>query len=289
MKFTILQCLSVLILLVLNSGSNAEVTRQSRMYDTYPTMIMHETYPIDIPPDNPTDDLPTFNPTPTTTPTAAPSTIPPNPPITNSPNIPTMNPTPMSADGGGGGGGGSRGEGGTGSGGGGAWCVANPSASEKALQVGLDYACGFGGADCSTLQSGASCFDPNSVKDHASYAYNAYYQKNPAPPSCDFGGTAQLVYTDPSSGNCHYSSSKASTSTTPTTQTTPTPVMQIPPTTFGPPTSPFSNFPGPPFSGGSGFVPEPTGSPNMAACMSQQWLLVFSSTSILMYNFIAND
>lgn len=185
---------------------------------------MHDTYPTDVPPDNPTGDVPTFNPTPTTTPT-----IPPNPPISFPPNIPTTtpttpttNPTPsfggggggdtgggggngggggIGGGGGGGVGGGGGGRGGIGGGGGGVWCVANPSASEKALQVGLDYACGFGGADCSTLQSGASCFDPNSVKDHASYAYNAYYQKNPAPTSCDFGGTAQLVYTDPSKQN----------------------------------------------------------------------------------------
>lgn len=81
---------------------------------------------------------------------------------------------------------------------GGSWCIANPSASETALQVALDYACGFGGADCSAIQSGASCYDPNTVRDHASYAFNDYYQKNPAPTSCVFGGTAQLTNTEPS-------------------------------------------------------------------------------------------
>ncbi|KAL2895544.1 Glucan endo-1 3-beta-glucosidase 1 [Bienertia sinuspersici] len=107
--------------------------------------------------------------------------------------------------GGGGAPGGGAGGGGTGGGaGGGAWCVANPSASEKALQVGLDYACGYGGTDCSAIQPGGSCANPNTVKDHASYAYNDYYQKNPSSTSCDFGGTAQLVHTDPSTGSCHY-------------------------------------------------------------------------------------
>uniref|UniRef100_A0A0E0NBQ7 X8 domain-containing protein n=1 Tax=Oryza rufipogon TaxID=4529 RepID=A0A0E0NBQ7_ORYRU len=69
--------------------------------------------------------------------------------------------------------------------GGGSWCVASPTA----LQVPLHYACGHG-TDCSAIQPGGSCFNPDTVHDHASYAFNSYYQKNPIATSCDFSGTA---------------------------------------------------------------------------------------------------
>lgn len=78
------------------------------------------------------------------------------------------------------------------------WCVASQTASKTALQVALDYACGYGGADCSAIREGGSCYNPNTVRDHASYAFNEYYQKNPIPTSCDFGGTAVITNVDPS-------------------------------------------------------------------------------------------
>lgn len=129
------------------------------------------------------DNVPIINPsTPTTTtPIVNPYTTPPAPVYTDPTTTPTTTPTtatPATSTG--------------------AWCIASPTASETALQVALDYACGFGGADCSAIQASGSCYNPSTVRDHASYAFNDYYQKNPVPTSCVFGGTAQLSYTDPS-------------------------------------------------------------------------------------------
>ncbi|PNX90305.1 glucan endo-1,3-beta-glucosidase 12-like protein, partial [Trifolium pratense] len=90
---------------------------------------------------------------------------------------------------------------------GGQWCVADIGASESDLQAALDYACSKGGSDCSQIQPGAICYEPNTLIGHASYAFNDYYQKNPIPTSCVFGGTAKFTSQDPSNGECHYASS----------------------------------------------------------------------------------
>ncbi|XP_010557140.1 PREDICTED: major pollen allergen Ole e 10 [Tarenaya hassleriana] len=92
------------------------------------------------------------------------------------------------------------------------WCVASQNAPKLALQEALDYACGLGGADCSAIQAGGNCYYPNTLKDHASFAFNSYYQKNPIPSSCNFRGTAFAVGSDPSTGSCHYPSTSTSAS-----------------------------------------------------------------------------
>ncbi|KAK8566831.1 hypothetical protein V6N13_002515 [Hibiscus sabdariffa] len=73
------------------------------------------------------------------------------------------------------------------------------------LQKALDWACGPGKADCSAIQPGQKCFEPNNIFSHASFAFNDYYQQHGgAAEACNFGGTAIKVYTDPSYGNCIY-------------------------------------------------------------------------------------
>uniref|UniRef100_A0A0D9XW03 X8 domain-containing protein n=1 Tax=Leersia perrieri TaxID=77586 RepID=A0A0D9XW03_9ORYZ len=78
------------------------------------------------------------------------------------------------------------------------WCVAKAGSMGTALQNALDYACGIGGADCSAIQPSGNCYYPNTLDAHASYAFNSYYKRTPAPSSCDFGGTAMLVDVNPS-------------------------------------------------------------------------------------------
>ncbi|KAM7258439.1 hypothetical protein ACFE04_014180 [Oxalis oulophora] len=84
------------------------------------------------------------------------------------------------------------------------WCVAKPTVPDPIVQQAMDYACGSG-ADCKSIQLNGPCFQPNTMFAHASYAFNSYWQtKKAGGGTCDFGGTAMLVTTDPSSNDCQF-------------------------------------------------------------------------------------
>ncbi|GAV85002.1 Glyco_hydro_17 domain-containing protein/X8 domain-containing protein [Cephalotus follicularis] len=89
------------------------------------------------------------------------------------------------------------------------YCIAMDGVDSKTLQSALDWACGPGRANCSEIQPGEDCYEPNNVKEHASYAFDSYYQKEgKSSGSCDFKGVAMITTTDPSHGNCIYPGSK---------------------------------------------------------------------------------
>ncbi|MED6207606.1 hypothetical protein PIB30_037303 [Stylosanthes scabra] len=86
------------------------------------------------------------------------------------------------------------------------WCVASSKAPEDALQRGLDYACS-NGADCAPIQPGGPCFLPDTILNHASYAYDSYWKNhNRDPNACNFSGTAAPIdlFTDPSTPTCPF-------------------------------------------------------------------------------------
>ncbi|XP_057416438.1 glucan endo-1,3-beta-glucosidase 3-like isoform X2 [Lotus japonicus] len=83
------------------------------------------------------------------------------------------------------------------------FCISKRNADPKMLQAALDWACGPGKVDCSPLLQGQPCHEPDNVVAHATYAFNAYYQKMAkSPGTCDFKGVAAITSTDPSHGSC---------------------------------------------------------------------------------------
>ncbi|KAL4591319.1 hypothetical protein LXL04_004277 [Taraxacum kok-saghyz] len=85
----------------------------------------------------------------------------------------------------------------------GGFCVAKKGADVSGLEDGLNWACGPGQANCSAIQSGQPCYMPDTIENHASFAYNDYYQRmQSVGGTCDFSGTAVITTVDPSYGSC---------------------------------------------------------------------------------------
>lgn len=79
------------------------------------------------------------------------------------------------------------------------WCVPKAEATDAQLQSNIDYVCSQSGMDCGPIQANGACFNPNTVRAHASYAMNSWYQsKGRNDFDCDFSGTGAITSSDPS-------------------------------------------------------------------------------------------
>ncbi|KAI4380722.1 hypothetical protein MLD38_006883 [Melastoma candidum] len=85
------------------------------------------------------------------------------------------------------------------------WCIASSNSSDSDLESGLNWACGPGNVDCSSIQPSQPCYEPDTLVSHASFAFNSYYQQNGATDiACKFGGAGIIVDKNPSYDNCLY-------------------------------------------------------------------------------------
>ncbi|XP_072955099.1 glucan endo-1,3-beta-D-glucosidase-like [Typha angustifolia] len=83
------------------------------------------------------------------------------------------------------------------------WCIAKPSTDDINLDDNIQFACGE--TNCAPIQTGGSCFFPDTRISHASVAMNLYYQsKGMNPWNCYFNGSGLTVLTDPSYGSCSF-------------------------------------------------------------------------------------
>ncbi|KAF9590395.1 hypothetical protein IFM89_034188 [Coptis chinensis] len=78
------------------------------------------------------------------------------------------------------------------------WCIADEQTPDNILQRALDWACAQKDVDCSKIQVNQPCYLPSTVRDHASYAFNDYYQKyKHKGASCYFNSAAMTTELDP--------------------------------------------------------------------------------------------
>ncbi|XP_044507322.1 major pollen allergen Ole e 10-like [Mangifera indica] len=85
------------------------------------------------------------------------------------------------------------------------FCVPKPEVDDKTLQTNIDYACGSNVVDCNPIKVGGDCFEPDTLKSHATFAMHAYYVANGRNDhNCDFASSGMLTTQNPSYDRCVY-------------------------------------------------------------------------------------
>ncbi|MCO5613246.1 hypothetical protein L7F22_067522 [Adiantum nelumboides] len=84
------------------------------------------------------------------------------------------------------------------------WCIFDPSIVDTStLPDSVQYACN--NADCTALGYGCSCYSYLNASGNASYAFNAYFQRqNQDVGACSFNGLGRIVSDNPSNGSCQF-------------------------------------------------------------------------------------
>ncbi|KAL7088516.1 hypothetical protein ACP275_13G131700 [Erythranthe tilingii] len=86
------------------------------------------------------------------------------------------------------------------------YCIADEQTPDDVLMAAMKWAC-ENGADCGPIQENQPCYLPNTTMDHASYAFNSYYQNmKHKGGSCYFNSAALLSALNPSHGACKFES-----------------------------------------------------------------------------------
>ncbi|MCE3049513.1 hypothetical protein HAX54_045049, partial [Datura stramonium] len=78
------------------------------------------------------------------------------------------------------------------------FCMPKAEATDAQLQANLNWVCINQGVDCGPVQAGGPCYSPNTVRSHAAFVMNSYYQiKGRNDFNCDFLGSGVIVFADP--------------------------------------------------------------------------------------------
>lgn len=92
------------------------------------------------------------------------------------------------------------------------WCVAKPSSTDSLLKNNIAYACDhLDEKDCDPILEGHSCYNPDSIIQHASFAMNLYYQRKGRHQwNCNFNNSGLISLNNPSFGSCNFNGGEIS-------------------------------------------------------------------------------